>query len=67
MQYFQFNYDTNLKYCEYASSRKGNKTINCASFVEKLLGDLITCTGSSLVTNPQWCHQRSTVKSTPCK
>ena len=67
MMFFQFNYDIDMKYCEYASSRKGNKRINCASFVEKLLGDLITCTGSSIVTNPEWCHQRRTVKSTPCK
>jgi hypothetical protein len=62
---FVFNYD-NQKFCALASSRKGNKTVNCASFVEKLLGDLITCTGSSIVTNPAWCHQRRTVKSTPC-
>jgi hypothetical protein len=63
--YFYFNYN-NQKYCRYASSREGNKTVNCSSFVEKLLGDIITCTGSSIVTNPEWCHQRSTVKSTPC-
>ena len=60
---FKFKYKP---YCLYSSSRKGNKTVNCASFVEKLLGDLITCTGSSIVTNPSWCHQRRTVKSTPC-
>jgi len=64
---YSFRLKYNVEFCKYASSRKGNKTMNCASFVEKLLGDIITCTGSSLVTNPNWCHQRSTVKSTPCK
>jgi hypothetical protein len=56
----------NVKYCRYASSRKSNQTMNCASFVEKILGDIITCTGSSLVTNPNWCYQRSTIKTIPC-
>ena len=40
-------------YCEL--SRKNGGTANCTSFLNAIFPDLITCTLSQLVENPEWC------------
>ena len=47
-------------------SRKGGRTINCASFVQYIFDDIISCTGSSIVTIPGMCHQKKTSKRVTC-
>lgn len=40
-------------YCEY--SRRGGRTANCTSFLHAIFPDLITCSVSGIVENPEWC------------
>lgn len=40
-------------YCEL--SRAGGAPANCTSFLHAIFPDLITCTLSSIVENPEWC------------
>jgi hypothetical protein len=49
-------------YCEL--SRRGGQTANCTSFLNAIFPDLITCTLSEIVENPEWCT--AAVMETAC-
>ena len=54
----------NINYCKI--SKHHNKQINCASFLQSLFDDIITCTGSSIVSIPRFCYQKKTAKRVNC-
>lgn len=61
--FFAYNW-TQQRFC--VLSRKGGKTVNCASFIESIFGDIITCTGSKIITIPGFCKQSKTAKHIDC-
>jgi hypothetical protein len=62
LQYY--NYNIVDKFCLF--SKKKNNTKNCTSFLQSLFDDIITCTGSSIVSIPRFCYQKKTAKRVNC-
>ena len=62
LQYYY--YEITDRYCMFSKHR--NKTINCSSFMQSLFDDIISCTGSSIVSIPRFCYQKKTSKRVTC-
>ena len=58
-------YVPSASYCEFSRDASASKNLaNCASFMYRFFGDILTCSGSSLVFHPKHCKQsESSVKS----
>lgn len=77
---FEYNYKLN-DYCSFSrhtkqtnttlkqtsNNKKTKKTHNCSSFIQELFNDIIKCSGSSIASLSQYCSQKSTIISEPCK
>lgn len=69
LTYIRYIIPTEMKYCEWTRNpliygkAAGS---NCASFMHRLFGDIIECSGESLVFNPKWCKQRAGSERSSC-
>jgi hypothetical protein len=63
-----FSYDYNPNdYCTLSRySKQTKKNVNCSSFLQDLFNDIIVCSGSSIVSLSQYCHQKKEINSKPC-
>jgi hypothetical protein len=58
-----------LSYCEFSRNPITGAKVpnaNCASFIHRLFGDVLTCTGSSFVFDPRLCKQSSYSPKSNC-
>jgi hypothetical protein len=60
-------YLPSARYCEWSSQSSKDKNLaNCASFMYRLFGDILTCSGSSIVFHPKYCKQNETSIKSNC-
>ena len=63
---FSYDYKPN-DYCTLSRySKQTKKNVNCSSFLQDLFNDIIVCSGSSIVSLSQYCHQKKEINSKPC-
>jgi hypothetical protein len=65
---FSYDYTPN-DYCtlsRYSKHKQTKKNVNCSSFMQDLFNDIIVCSGSSIVSLSQYCHQKKEINSKPC-
>lgn len=61
-------YMPSARYCEWSSQSSSAKNLaNCASFMYRFFGDILTCSGSSLVFHPKNCMQNEGSIKSNCR